>query len=388
MAERDPSELDLAAAFRVYLEDAPTQVRPTDLARQFATAYPHGRTRIGAWRFAAVPRLAWLVLLAALLAALVGGALLVGSQQRRLPAVVPPVGQLFECPPRSNPDKPGPVDQARPPDYGVMAFDRRAGRLVALADAGDGVETWTFDVCTNTWTQMHPNRVPSSSEWPQLVYDVDSDTTIFASYRSVWAYDLQTDSWTEKRVAPTDAYFIAYDPVSGRVIAGNYDPAALWEYDVETDAWTPIRPANGPEVYGPFAHDASVDRMVMYAEGPGGSETWLLDLRTSTWSQSGAEMPAVVGWMVAPGMVYDEAAERTLVLGRTPLTAYDATADRWEILAEQPYPDPSVYDAANQRLVGWGMGGNDLPGGTVVALDLATREWTVLLEPGEGQAAP
>jgi hypothetical protein len=38
MAERDPSELDLAAAFRAYLEDAPTQVRPTELAHQFATA--------------------------------------------------------------------------------------------------------------------------------------------------------------------------------------------------------------------------------------------------------------------------------------------------------------------------------------------------------------
>ena len=113
-------------------------------------------------------RPAWvLLLLAGLLAALVGGTLLVGSQQqRRLPAVVPPVGQVFECPPGSTPDEPGPVDQARPRrwPWSAMAFDRRAGRLVALADTGDGVETWTFDVCTNTWTRMHPNREPPSFE--------------------------------------------------------------------------------------------------------------------------------------------------------------------------------------------------------------------------------
>ena len=60
---------------------------------------------------------------------------------------------------------------------------------------------------------------------------------------------------------------------------------------------------------------------------------------------------------MAPTFVYDEAAERTVVIGDVPLAAYDATADRWEILAEA---DPvgrgvpsTVYDPVNGRLVGW-----------------------------------
>ena len=39
MADRDRFELDLAAALRTYLEEAPTEVRPTDLARHFATEH-------------------------------------------------------------------------------------------------------------------------------------------------------------------------------------------------------------------------------------------------------------------------------------------------------------------------------------------------------------
>ena len=70
------------------------------------------------------------------------------------------------------------------------------------------------------------------------------------------------------------------------------------------------------------------------------------------------------------------------------MAAYDATADRWEILAdvdpvEEWWPHDRVYDPVNRRLVG-GLGG----GGTVVAFDLASRRWTVLLEPSERQAAP
>ncbi|HYN48720.1 MAG TPA: hypothetical protein VER83_07615, partial [Candidatus Nanopelagicales bacterium] len=64
MAERDRFELDLAAAVRAYLDDAPTQVRPSELARQFATAYPHRRTALARWGFGRTPAMAWVLLLA------------------------------------------------------------------------------------------------------------------------------------------------------------------------------------------------------------------------------------------------------------------------------------------------------------------------------------
>jgi hypothetical protein len=432
MAERDRFETDLADALRTYAESAPTQVRPAELARHIATVYPHRRILPGAWRPmalarpAAFGRFAWLLLLlAGLLVATFGGMLLVGSQaERDSKVVLPPVGELYECPPGSTPDEPGPVDQARPPGWAVLAFDRRAGRLITLASADDAspVETWTFDVCTNTWTRMHPDREPPSSGG--LVYDVDSDVTILVTSGEVWAYDLGADTWTLKgSIPPIDVMSSihvtswAYDPVTGLVVATAAQIAAaadvktsrppeLWSYDVATDAWTPIH-QGGPAAAGDrgvgFAYDTSADRMVAYAvtgSSPSARyETWLLDLRTGSWSRAGAETPHIrLLWgfnAYPPAMVYDEAVERTVVSGTGGIAAYDATADRWEYLVGSADPElgrprfgPSTqwvmdaYDPVNGRLVGRG------DANSVWAFDPATRKWTVLLAASAGGTVP
>jgi hypothetical protein len=333
---------------------------------------------------------------------------------------VPAVGQVSECPPGSTPDKPGPVDQARPPEDDTwIAFDRRAGRLVAITSVGDGVETWTFDVCTNTWSQMHPDREPPGFGQAELVYDIDSDVTVATLWDlqpvrtspdpriettvEVWAYDFEADTWTEKGVPPVDRMLLAYDPVSGLIVATEVldQEVVTWTYDVESDTWTPIHQANaGPSGANATAYDASVDRLVAYGDGPGGSspyETWLFDLRSGSWSRSVAEGPAVVGWLVAPTMAYDEAAEQTAVFRRVPLTAYDATLDRWLIVPEVnagwphpgwPYPSRMVFDPVNRRLIGmseWrGTPDIDVPPGGVEALELMSGKRTVLLEPNDG----
>jgi len=90
MAERDRFELDLAAALRAYLEDAPTEVRPTEIARQLATAYPHRQSALGRWGFGLTPAMAWVLLLVGLLLALLVGGLLVGIQRPDQAVVVVP----------------------------------------------------------------------------------------------------------------------------------------------------------------------------------------------------------------------------------------------------------------------------------------------------------
>jgi len=415
MTERDTFEVRFGAAVHGYAGRISSDLDPLELAHRIAMSEPRRRGRAALmWRAFATPGRSWaLLLLAALLTALVAGILVVGSQPvRKLLAVVPPVVPPAVCPPGSTPDKPGPVDQARPPQdsNAAVAFDRRSGRLVAFTSAGDGPETWTFDVCTNTWTQQHPDQQPLGVGWDLFVYDVDSDLTIAVDRDdgTVWAYNLQADTWSRKGRGPVDVRLGAYDPLTGFVVAArDADPVELWTYDVETDTWTPINLGNEARAGvggGALAYDASVDRFVAYEDGAGGSPpyaTWLLDLRTGTWSRSAAERPAVVAWWTAPRMAYDEAARKTVVLLRRPVTAYDATADRWEVLAEAqatwpypgwPYPGRMVYDPVNRRLVGLGqtLGTPDIdvsPGG-VEALDLVKGERRVLLERVGGQAAP
>jgi len=185
-------------------------------------------------------------------------------------------------------------------------------------------------------------------------------------------------------VAPTDLTLRAYDPLSGLVLAtkdlldGTGQPE-LWTYDVETDTWTLVDRVTGPAWHAGLAYDASVDRVVAYSP----PETWLFDIRTGTWSRAGAETPVVEPNWAVPTITYDESAERTVVTGSAGVAAYDAAADRWEVLARpgEPYSNPSVYDPVNGRLVGIGWEGD------VVAFDLVTREWTILLEASTGQRA-
>jgi hypothetical protein len=308
------------------------------------------------------------------------------------PASTATTKPAFACPPGSTPDTPGPVDQARPLGLAWtphMAFDRRAGRLVAVTGDADGLapETWTFDVCTNTWTRMHPDREPPGFVHSYLVYDVDSDVTIGVPHRDgvpgkVWVYDLQANTWTENGTSKGEPRL--YDPVSGLVVAEG--EGGLLDYDVETDTWTPISQADGPasptagsvpapRSGGMFAYDASVDRVVVAPFV--GSRMWLLDIRTGTWSRSGVETPAFIeGFWWVPAVAYDEAAERTVFLGNVRWAAYDAAADRWELLGgRSSLPGPMVYDTVNRRLVDVELSGR------VVALDLETGARTVLLEP-------
>ena len=381
MAEIDPFERSLAGAFLRLADDVPGTVDAAAVAHRVALEHPRRGARMLSWGGVAIPRVAWVLLAAGrLLVALVGGALLVGSQlQRRLPAVVPPAAT---CPPGSTPDEPGPVDQARPVGLSDLAFDRRAGRLVALV----GAETWTFDVCTNTWTQMHPNRVPASSEWLQLVYDVDSDVTIgFASDGTrMWAYDLAADTWTQKRVARptrTSSHTTRSPAVSS---PGDDDATALWEYDVETDTWTPIRLAYGPDGMGPSPTTPPSTGWSCTLREPGrrrGSSTSApapgrrQRRQPPDWSRAGRRARHRLRRVGRTDAGHGQRRNGRLRRDRGPLGVRGRT--------RRLVPGATtVYDPVNGRLVGFGFRGD------VVAFDLVTREWTVLLEASPAEPAP
>jgi hypothetical protein len=144
MAEPDRFELDVAEALRAYAEDAPTQVGPTELARHFATVYPHRRTVFGPWRLTGGLRLASLLLLAAgLLAALVGGTVLVGSQlERRSSVVVPAVASPSPSPASPSPASPSPAadaDAALVADLAAVMNDPYDAAKVAALYSPDAV---------------------------------------------------------------------------------------------------------------------------------------------------------------------------------------------------------------------------------------------------------
>ncbi|HJW21878.1 MAG TPA: hypothetical protein VJ506_05560 [Candidatus Limnocylindrales bacterium] len=426
MTERDAFEARFAAAVHAYAGRLSSELDPVELAHRIAVREPrrHGLSPAMALRGVSFPARVWMVLLlAALLTGLVAGMLVAGARPPELPAVVPPSIPLSACPAGTNPDVPGPADQARPA-WGVaqtpeMAFDRHEGKLVAVADGG----TWTFDVCTNTWAHLQPNRQPPGAN--NLVYDIDSALTVASdSDGRMWAYDLGADTWTAKGQAPFDPGTIRlwfYEPSSGRIVALEDDRTdnqtlgfTPWGYDVATDSWIQLRQGASVVIgahYQFFTFEPSTDRVIAYVSTwtPSGSadwrfdaRTWLYDVADAAWSRTGAVTPPVFNhgmWGLSPGIGYDEAAARAVMVGQGHLATYDVTADRWEVLfggLTEGVPDSCgtrpecrqmprmVYDSVNERLVVFagyvGTPTGELWPDDLLAFETRTGAWTVLLE--------
>lgn len=415
MAERDRFELRLAEALRAYAEEAPTDVSPTELVRRLAAARPRGSTAVGPWRLSLTPAIVWLLLLGALLLTattiIVGATLLRSSDLSVVPVpttVAPSPAPVAACPTGTDPNASGPAGQAWPPLAYVqpMAFDSRAGRIVA-----HDTETWTFDVCTNTWATMEPT-VEAPPIKSTLVYDARAALTLGIADGRLWAYDLTANIWMEKGPTPDALANFArliYDPVAGLVIAqaGDSEPLQMWTYAVGTDTWTRIGAAGAPSSQGReiMAYDRTIDRVVVY-DGEGRS-TWLFDPRTAIWTTSTADTPSMgFDWAVTGGeMAYDAASRQTIAFSGGKVVAYDGQADRWTVLldprANGQDAGPTligrptmVYDSYNKRLVAYGAAYPSSPGvwvqpSGVLAFEPAMRTWTTLLmvepRPSPGQ---
>jgi hypothetical protein len=334
------------------------------------------------------------------------------------------------CPPGTDPSGPGPTDQARPPDAAsqytqpAMAFDRRAGKIILLAatrtasTSGVPSRTWAFDVCTNTWQRMEP--VDEPPDVGPLAYDVDSDRTVALVSRragvETWVYDLAANRWIQEAYAPGTpslAFPLIYDPVSG-LLVGQVDSrdgyAGLWAYDVETNTWAKVQEGDvHPDWHaGGFAalgYDASIDRLVGWAEHPLG--TWLFDPRAGAWEQVttndpafgtecwGYPCPTFVGFDGATGM-----AEFASGFGGA-MVRYDAKAHGWSTqyvggnlraTGGLPYAacinNAAAYDALNRRVVcvsayqemhTWA---GTIAGPTGMStFDWRARQWSSLLDP-------
>ena len=94
MTERDAFEIRFGAAVRGYAGRVSSDLDPAELAHRIATGEPRrqGFAASLTWRGVAVPRVAWVLLLAALLVAALAGTALVASRLLETAPRVPPLG--------------------------------------------------------------------------------------------------------------------------------------------------------------------------------------------------------------------------------------------------------------------------------------------------------
>lgn len=221
-------------------------------------------------------------------------------------------------------------------DSGVMVYHAQADRMILFGgrianEETCSDETWTYDLDTDTWTQMAPVVVPPARRGHVMVYDEESNRVymwggwsfrgVMVSWeelepssfdRRMWAYDLDDDAWTalgDKGAPPVSLLdaAAAHHPGTGRMIlyGGQFgDPDGLsdvtWSYSYADNTWQEIvtDDSPGPRCFHEMVYDAAADKMVLFGgetEGHGwtmhkvghdfSDETWLFDPVTDQWSQ-------------------------------------------------------------------------------------------------------
>jgi len=279
-----------------------------------------------------------------------------------------------------------------------MAYDSKSDKLI-LFGGFNGTsyfsDTWAYDYNTNTWTNMNPSTHPSARYQSAMAYDSESDKIIlfggfgdaggggymmehdYTTYSSsgsepspsgggsvlgdVWAYDYNTNTWTQKSMAisPPARYQSAmvYDSKSDRILLyGGYSSGSplsdMWAYNYNTDTWTQISLKSYPVAkysYG-MAYDSESDKVILFGgyslSGTILDQTWAYDYNTNTWLHLN---PSVIPPERTDfSMVYDSESDRIILYGGVTGTyylrdtwAYDYNSNTWT------YLNPSNSPPAN-----------------------------------------
>lgn len=277
--------------------------------------------------------------------------------------------------------------QIRPPsapsprDNAPLAYDSESDRIILVAGAISGKnyaprETWAFDMNTMTWTMMK-TQGPAYRFGHSMVYDSKADRMIvFGGYNNekslvlndTWAYDYNTDTWTEMKpaVSPPGRNFqsMVYDSKADRVILwggwGNPDVGndrSLWVYDYHKNTWEERKPSEGPtcRFFHNMAYDSKADRTIVYGGYTGlattetfnfrkysSSETWAYDYNHNTWMQ--LDPATNPGPLTSAGQVYIPSIDRTLLFGgrlgygifNEKTWLYDYTTNTWMDVTPKP----------------------------------------------------
>ena len=181
----------------------------------------------------------------------------------------------------------------------AMAYDSESDRMIlfggvytTLASLSD--ETWAYDYNTDTWTQMAPEIRPPARYIPVMVYDEGTDRVV------MWG------GWQRERYSPPEP--------------ATYD-RQVWAYDYDHDAWTSLGDTGGPEVAlvaAQAVHHPSTGRMILfggqYADPDGLSDkTWAYSYRDKAWTELLPDQSPSARTMHS--MAYDSAADKITLFG-------------------------------------------------------------------------
>jgi hypothetical protein len=93
-----------------------------------------------------------------------------------------------------------------------MVYDAESDRSIMFGGSPGGSETWAYDYNTDTWTNMEPSIGPGDRSRHAMVYISAADRVIlfggqvgsteYIYINETWTYDLNTNTWTNMTPQP------------------------------------------------------------------------------------------------------------------------------------------------------------------------------------------
>ncbi len=149
--------------------------------------------------------------------------------------------------------------------YGhVMTYDTNISKIILTCgntrDQGHMDDTWTYEVATNTWTELDPIGDPTNLKWPSMVYDsINQKSILFggqigdSAVDETQIYDAHTNRWTnphpDESPPPRINSGLAFDSEHGLVVLYGgllideeedlwVQMEDLWVYSYTENLWT------------------------------------------------------------------------------------------------------------------------------------------------------
>jgi hypothetical protein len=266
-------------------------------------------------------------------------------------------------------------------------------------------ETWIYDYNIKTWTNMSPSVAPPSRMNTEMVYDYESDIIILFGgyaklyedpekryYNDTWAYDVNTNTWTEMApaIAPSSRFehSMTYDSKIDRIIlfsgqTGSYpDSNETWQYDYNTNTWALMNPEDSPKARlgSELVYDEESEVSILYGGFEGGDEalgyiwdTWIYNSTADSWTEM---HPAYEPSAPSYGRtVYDSSVDRVILFGgaayKSPSMtnqtwSYDFNTNSWFEMNTPNSPHARVnfglaFDSESNQTILFGGGGYPFP---------------------------
>jgi N-acetylneuraminic acid mutarotase len=240
-----------------------------------------------------------------------------------------------------------------------LVYDNESDRIVIFGGWNESGnpntaknDTWSYDFNTDTYTRMNPSSSPVGRAEPGMVYDSMRDNVVMFGGMEVfntqtrrndtWTYDLNSDTWTE--ILPLTApsmrrgHWMAYDSESDMIVMfGGEDGSNLnetWVFNPATNVWQMMNPSIAPpaRISVRMAYDSESDRVILFGGHDDGApihyfdDTWAYDYNSDTWEDlTDTTHPSA---RAVPSLAYNSESDRIVLFGGI-VSSISATGDTW-----------------------------------------------------------